>query len=202
MPASRATLGFGLPGDFGTSIDIDFVPPVSLLIADVLRLGVRLRTFREPLEKAVREVVIPSFKRTWEAEGRPEPWHELSPYTIARKTGESMSIETAGFSGGSGAPILVSTPIQRERGQHKSEGRGGALKVRATSFKIWTFTKDSAYVSGAGIFFYGPIHQLGASSARIPARPFLILQDEDLDKIEKVFLDWEERKLLEFSAGI
>lgn len=189
--------GFGLKGDF----DVEFLPPVSVILKDLALLGLRLRSTKQPLQEAVKKVVIPSFKRTWEAEGRPDAWDELSPYTIQRKTGASLG-DSASIGGGAGVPILVSTPAQRELGRHQSSGRGGALKTRATSFKIWSFTKDSAYISGAGIQFYGPIHQLGAPGVGIPARPFLILQTEDLEDIEKVFGEWVDGLGARFAVGV
>jgi phage gpG-like protein len=162
---------------------------------------------REPLSLSVIEVMMPSIRANFQAEGRP-PWEPLSPVTIQ-------------FRNGATGPILHRT---------------GNLQRAATSFKIWSISNTSATVKNLpSSVWYGVLHQEGfggfkpfmqaaqsalgskasfrditrhafelldaarggATSHRkitIPQRQFIMYQDEDIDSIQEVFADWMERE--------
>jgi phage gpG-like protein len=88
------------------------------------------------------------------------PWEELSAGTIARK--------------GSGE-ILVDT---------------GKLRNKVGQLNNWVITQSDAQMAQvSGVPFAG-VHQFGSPSRHIPARPFALMQDEDVTAVEQVFVEW------------
>lgn len=123
-----------------------------------------IRSFREPLVKSVREVVIPSIRNNFAAQGRPT-WEPLAPATVLAR--------------GASGPIL---------------NRTGKLLRVATQFNIWTYTRDSATITGIDSRVkYAKYHQGGTS--KMPARPFVLLQEEDEYMIERIFSEWVDDRL-------
>lgn len=145
-------------------IDIDFYPNLVVLIGQVEKFGADIRSFRVPLDRAVREVMIPSFKANFDAGGRP-PWDPLDEDTIKRKKDQGS--------------ILVKT---------------GKLKQVAGQINLWTVTSEDATIGSLPeMVFYGNIQQSGASFKQtgvIPARPFIMAQEEDVDDVERIFEEW------------
>lgn len=189
-----------------TGVDFQFQPSIGLIARDLDRLGVDIRSFKEPLTRAVVQVMIPSFKLNFESEGRPA-WEPLAPYTVERRKGREH-------------PILF---------------RSGKLKKVATSRAIWDISTVGAVISKLpGSVWYGTIHQAGLGgfsqhleaarkklgpearprevimeaydnyddagggrrgNAAIPARPFIMFQDEDEYAVQEVFFDWLEERV-------
>jgi phage gpG-like protein len=203
------------------SVKIQMRPTVGMVAKDVDLLGLDIKTFREPLTKAIKRVIIPSIKKNFEQGGRPEGWDPLAPATIVRR-------------GYSAWPILEVT---------------GRLKRAATSFGIWDVGVTSAIVRRLPAdVYYGYYHQAGAEGGKtsglvdklmahvpgsagaeaiiskfvpaarrelgplasevhvhnravgllldsenawsLPARPYIMYQDEDIPKIEEIFIAW------------
>lgn len=181
-----------------------FQPSPGIVAKDIDRLGIDIRSFKEPLIKAIRLVMMPSIRKNFEMGGRPEPgWPPLAEYTV-KVRGEAW-------------PILV---------------RSGALKKVATSFSIWTIGQTTASIRELpSKVWYGNLHQagygsigqiarkelgpratpqdiqdramqlfLGARPAHqqskivIPQREFAVFQDEDMEKIQEIFIDWVEQR--------
>lgn len=150
----------GLRSGFTTRYD--FTPAPAIIAASVNKLGMDIRSFREPLKRAIREVMIPSFQKNFAAGGRPA-WEPLSEVTVEMR--------------GSGTPILV---------------RSGRLRRTMGQQNIWTVTSEHAVIQGMPAHsWYGIIHQSGNRTNTItPARPFALIQPEDHDKIVEVFDRW------------
>lgn len=53
----------------------------------------KIRSFREPLQKAVRDVVIPSIRQNFDAGGRPA-WKPLSEATLSIRDGNTILVRT------------------------------------------------------------------------------------------------------------
>lgn len=62
------------------------------------------------------------------------------------------------------------------------------LKNSATSRGNWTVTRDSAVMTGVDNVPYAGYHQTGTS--KMPARPFAVLQPEDVEHIVQIFEIW------------
>jgi phage gpG-like protein len=175
----------------GKVISVDWDPSPAILAAGYFDFGISLRSYREPLKRSVQKVVAPSIKHNFEVGGRPA-WLPLAEYTQEARAREGY---------GSARPILVRT---------------GKLKRVAGQLNIWTIESDKAFVSQLPGADYGIVHQGGGGagafkgmagdliSGEVPARPFLLIQDDDVDRIETVFLDWARERLVlaGFKPGI
>lgn len=150
------------------------IPTIGINAARFDKLGKDIRSFRVPLKRAVKEVMVPSIRANFDAEGRPTPWAPLSAYTLTRK-----------IANGQGTKILYAT---------------GALKRVASQINMWTITTEEAIIQDLpDKVWYGKVHQSG--NKKIPARPFLIIQDEDSDAIVQIFVDWFEERFNEIWPG-
>lgn len=207
--------GFGPGVRMGGSyrITFEFRPSVEIIARDMYKLGLDIQSFRVPLERSIREVMIPSIRKNFQLEGRPEAWEPLALYTEQIR--------------GSARPILYRT---------------GALEKAATSFGIWKITKDSATVQRLpDNVWYGALHQEGYGSlavrarqeltrlgfgtgpksiqeysnylgkmaegggrvtkSAIPQRKFILMQDEDADEIQEIFIEWMEDQVQQAGRG-
>jgi phage gpG-like protein len=192
-------------------VGITFEPTVGIAAGRIAKLGVDIRSFREPLSRAIKQVVIPSIQANFNAGGRPE-WEPLSDFTLKRHAEE----------GGSG-PLI----------------KTGKLKKTMAQFNIWTITPTMAILADLPErVWYGKVQQAGyegagagrrvrqgSRSARqtleditdaaltgrgtggsvvppIPARPFVMLQPEDEDKIMIIFIKWLEERVVRSWPGV
>jgi phage gpG-like protein len=174
------------------------------------RLGLDLHSFREPLTRSIRLVMMPSIAKNFDEEGRPEKWEELAQYTVQVR--------------GDAHPILTRT---------------GALKRAASSFTIWSVGSASATIrSLPPHVWYGYLHQEGYGSIRvkalrmlgghgtekeiakvsnyiaqqaekkrgaskfaIPQREFILFQREDIEMVQEVFIEWMEAQADKVGRG-
>jgi phage gpG-like protein len=195
----------------------EFKPSIGILARDIDKLGIDIRSFREPLMRAIKQVMIPSFRQNFEEEGRPA-WESLSEATEVLREREGTS-----------GPIL---------------NRTGKLKRVAQQINIWTVTRESATIRDLPAkVWYGKVHQGGfggmgprinaemskakkrgerispaeagrratrqldvellggkggggKATVNIPARPFIVFQEEDMDGVYEVFQRWLEERLM------
>lgn len=169
-----------------SGLQFEFEPSIGILAEAIDKLGLEISHFREPLVTSIHKVMIPSFRRNFAQEGRPERWQQLQPFTVKKRLGDAH-------------PILRRT---------------GRLFKDATSTSTWHITDTAASIQHwPKSSWYGALHQAGygqaskASVAKqtskgaaqfvIPARPFIVLQDEDEIAITEVFFDWLEKKARE-----
>lgn len=116
----------------------------------------------EMLDKIGMQVVYPSIEKTFEVEGRPVKWQELSPRTQRQRRWN-------GF--GASHPILVQYGELKDAST-KKDAFGADYKLDKTKLTISNYLeKGKALHFGDGL---------------IPARPFFMLQDEDTKKAQDV----------------
>src|SRR6266498_896084 len=135
------------------------------------RIAAGFRTFRAPLERSVRLVMIPSIEENFIVGGRP-PWAPLSEAKLKKRLSK-------GTLGGFSNDILIET---------------GTLFEAATRLARWTITPYSAAFSNLpSRAWYGKLHQ-DPSNYRVdfPARPFVVMQGEDLVAITAIFREWTD----------
>lgn len=154
--------------------NFQFTPSLSILANGFSELGIDIRSTRVPLQKAIREVMIPSFVENFRVGGRPS-WQPLSEATISTKEIASDNLY----------------PPQMEL------LRSGLLFNTIQTQSIWTTTRNEAIVQLPSQVAYGGVHQMGSPQARIPQRAFLVFQSEDMDKIQEIFADWVLERALE-----
>lgn len=197
-------------------IDFTFEPSIAITTGRINKLGMSFRSFREPLTKSIRDVMMESIGKNFDVGGRP-PWEPLSEATLSIRE----------YYGYYSDEILMWT---------------GRLANVASSFGIWDITQTYATITSLpGSVWYGKIQQAGYGgmaarikkaggnmgdafnslqadirksmrdghsdfqgfAAAIPPRPFILFQDEDADKITEIFLDWMDKKIQEaWPAGV
>lgn len=184
---------------------LTFSPSVGIIARDIDKLGMDIRSFREPLKRAVQKVIIPSIQRNFEEEGRPS-WEPYSAATLEIR--ERM-----------GEPV------------NKLLNKTGALQTQMSRYNIWTVNNNAAILLDIPLW-YGKLHQEGygrsmsssmkktgsatqslrnlnkglrasikagtrvkATDFSIPARPFVMLQEEDIPAIEHIFSEWLQERI-------
>jgi phage gpG-like protein len=194
------------------ALDIHFEPAMIISARKVDKLGLSIRSFREPLKRSIQQVMIPSIRKNFDAEGRPS-WQQLAPATVKRR--------------GSSHPILR---------------QSGALAQVATQLNIWTIDTEKAYIRDLPeSVWYGKVQQAGfqgtrqesalvanvrrvgtgsgggfrrslyasagqqmandnTGSSSTPARPFIVLQKQDEVRIKAVFNVWLKERIA--AAGL
>ena len=197
--------GLGLGNAPGVMVSIDWSPTPVVLAAMYETLAVNVKSFREPLKRSVQQVLSPSIRRNFDVGGRP-PWQALSSVTKEIRVRE-------GFSEG---PILVRTgKLKRVAGQlniwtidsekafvsnlgaasygivHQEgaafTGRGGGGSKKKNMQKRVTVHPLTMERTVTMVEIKKPTTGGGGS---IPARPFLLIQDDDVAQVDRVFGEW------------
>lgn len=202
MAIARSLSGLRATGGLtgaNLGIDISFSPTVAIAAKRIDKLGIDIRSFHEPLKRSVQRVMAPSFQRNFDEGGRPT-WEPRSEATFEIQ-------ERFGFSSGS---TLIRT---------------GLLRRTMGQLNIWRITRNTAVITDLPQkVWYGALQQGGYSSGgfkalvnrfggdinkalraaerpdaargiNIPARPFAVLQDEDVVNIERTFFEWFEERV-------
>lgn len=78
-------------GGFG--LTFNWIPDPSIMATGLESFGNKIRSFREPLTRSIREVVAPSMRENFDTAGR-GTWEPLMPSTQAQKGGGSILVET------------------------------------------------------------------------------------------------------------
>jgi phage gpG-like protein len=200
-----------------------FTPSLGIVAKRLGQLADEVKDMRDPLTKAVEDVMQYSILENFMSGGRPEKWDELTYYTIRRRKGKAVpvlvwtgklaeigsspgiwsigsqtatirdlpqsiwygKVHQAGSEGGDSEVASGNWFAKYEKAARKIEGPEATDKeVRDTAYKI--FDKRTQK------------HGLAPSdSANIPARPWALFQDEDIDAIELIFAEWLEEKVKE-----
>jgi phage gpG-like protein len=203
----------------------DFSPSIGILARDVDKMGIDIRSFRVPLTEAVRSVMIPSIQANFQAGGRPDSWEPLSEATqvIRSRAGQSGpilvrsgalmrnmgymtmwditkdyaiikqlpprvwygAVHQGGYENNVGTQINSAIKRAARKGVKLSPGQASKQVMAQLDAKL-----KSAMAGGGSA---------GGGSDRahtIPARPFVMFQDEDLPKIDQVFDNWLKMRLV------
>jgi phage gpG-like protein len=180
----------------GITVTLD--PSPLLLVSQFDRLGLDIRSFKEPLRQSIQEIVAPSLRKNFYAQGRPDRWPQLAEQTVQQKS-------ATGHSGNAPFPLVRTGKLRRVAGQlnlWRIDGIDGIATVDLPS-DVW----------------YGAVHQEGSNEGtnavykvrsrsggtrtvergdpgRVPQRIWAIIQDEDVDGIERVFEKWIQGRLV------
>jgi phage gpG-like protein len=203
----------------------DFKPSLGIVAKRLESFAEELGDMREPLQKSVRDVMTISILENFMSGGRPK-WEHLAPSTIAKRQKEgsgSMILVRSGsladiassegvWSIGRQTATIRNLPDRVWYGKIHQAGLDGGSFGGGKWFKKY---QDAARKSlGAEAepdevdslamkIFDKRTLQHGAApraSSSIPARPFVLFQDEDIDDIELIFVEWVEDKVRE--AGL
>lgn len=173
---------------------ITFSPSLGITASRIDKLGMNIKSFREPLKRSIQQVIAPSIRTNFDQGGRPNAWPELSDAT--------QEIQDRIMGGGDHPPLIKS----------------GLMRRTMTQLNVWSISQNSAILKDVpDKIWYAKVHQAGyegkgkagrkslteivnaAKSGKskgeraispIPARPFVMLQSRDVEDIQQVFIKW------------
>lgn len=210
----------GLRLDSGI-VSFEFQPSIGILARDVDKLGMDINSFKEPLQKAIKEVMIPSFHKNFQAEGRPS-WVPMSDATrlVRERLGGGSSGRLLHLTGALQRAVeqeslwsvtdvfaaVKALPASVGYGNVHQEGYGGMGKqIKAKMKKGLSPTAAAKSVMSQldKKILSGKATGSGGATVNIPARPFILFQDEDEEGVMQVFDDWLALKMAEngFAGG-
>jgi hypothetical protein len=180
----------------GMGIEVEMDPTPVMLVASWNKLGVDIRSFRVPLERAIRQVISPSLQQNFEEGGRPQ-WEFLSPDYAAKREKQRSTRGAIG----SGGKVTAGTFEGSIKGVANVLVLSGKLKRVAGQLNIWDVDGQEglAQLKVPEDVWYGTVHQEGHHP--VPQREWAVFQDEDLDKIEDVFAEWMEERVEDARLG-
>ena len=182
---------------FGGNVSIE--PRPGILADEIRTLGADIRSFRVPFERSIKEVLIPSFRTNFDVEGRPK-WAPLTRATMRWRKYK-------------GKPILEQTGLLKRTFATTQRWRKvWTIRPEEAFIDFGNLPTDTNRLSGASLRYYAQalergstgsvgtqaereaVSQLGATygvdGGELPARPYLIIQDEDEDKIRDIFQEY------------
>jgi phage gpG-like protein len=179
---------------------VTFEPTLGIAAARIGKLGMDIHSFRKPLERAVKEVVIPSIQANFDQGGRPA-WEPLAEYTLKRRQAESFSnsplVKTGALQEAMASEdnwtitptfaVLSDIPPAVWYGKVQQagfEGSGGGRRVKVKK-SVRATLEGVVDAAGTGASGSG-----GHYAPPIPPRPFAVLQPEDEDRISEIFIEW------------
>lgn len=205
MPTTTRTPS-GLRFDSMVNLGFEFSPTMALSAKAFQALGADIRSFREPLKRSIQRVIAPSIGQNFISNGRPEGWEPYADDTVRMKMNDPNN----------------------KFGPENMLRRSGLLWKTMQQFNIWAVTQNQAAILQLPQkIWYGQIHQAGfgmrasdvtpasgmflspaelkalGSKGRtyIPARPFVMFQDRDIDAVQEVFADWLQERVDAKLAG-
>jgi phage gpG-like protein len=188
-----------------------FYPAPGIVAKDVKKLGLDLQSFRVPLTSAIKLVVIPSIRKNFAVGGRPEPgWEPLAEYTIKVR--------------GTAWPILVRSGALKRAATSFSIWTVGkeSASIRSLPSSVWY---GNLHQAGYGSLGSIARRELGAMASRedieervhelfmgarpphkqtkfvIPQREFAMFQEQDVEKIQEIFVEWMEAQADKVGRG-
>ncbi len=194
---------------------LTFSPSIGVIARDIDKLGLNIKSFREPLKRAVQQVIIPSIQRNFDAEGRPS-WEPYSEGTIEIRDNLGSPVGNLLYKRGylkrtmsylniwtinNNAAILLDLPPSVWYGKLQQGGfeGSGSLRSAARSGKSVSGALRTAMRNAQQARTAGTTVKAGARP--IPARPFIMLQPKDEDDIVEVFIKWLEERIERDWAG-
>ena len=155
--------------------DVD-IGKFNTLIAIMRRNSVNTR----PVMAAIGNLVVKSVRQNFREEGRPDKWQQ------SRKPKGRTLLGTGALMKGihyeldnDGTAVTVKTGPQKYAAIHQFGGTTGAHDIVARNRKALRFTV------GGMILYRKSVHHPGS---RIPARPYMMLQEEDETNIEELLI--------------
>jgi phage gpG-like protein len=171
---------FGLPK---IEIGDGFSRQVNVTDGYIAVLGKRFNDFREPLVFCLGHIIIPSIAENFAVQGRPT-WEPLAAGTIENR---SYGVNSLFYMAGPHAILY----------------RTGRMFDVVTDPNTWSISKDTVQLESlVSEVPYSAYHQFGTS--KMPARPFVMFQAQDVEKIMETFEFWVDHIIEEewgFGSG-
>jgi phage gpG-like protein len=228
-PRQSVRRGLNVGGLSGEGImAFTFKPSVGIGAGQIDKLGLDIRSFREPLKRVVQQVMAPSFRKNFEEEGRPDPWPEPSMDTLDIRErmgyGGDMSLQRSGLLMKTIQQLNIWTitrtnatiqdlPQKIWYGKIQQEGYGGGgtgRKMSGYMKKAGGDAKEAQKLLDDDLIMAMRSGKKGAASggkkavSAIPQRQFVLVQEDDMDAIEDIFADWLQERMVRagFKRGV
>jgi phage gpG-like protein len=206
---------------FDVSItSFEFKPSLGIMAKALTALGNDFQDMRVPLKRGVEDVMTISILENFMSGGRPS-WDALSETTMMHRQADgsgSMILVRSGalanaassvdiWSIGRFSATIRDLPNNVWYGKVHQAGMSGNAFAGGKWFKKYqdaarkTLGSESSPKEVDNLAFkmfdtratkHGPAP---SGRAEVPARPFAIFQDEDIDAIQLIFIEWMEEKL-------
>jgi len=155
-------------------------------IAEAFRKAANRCLHAKALWKAVGQIALTSMEKNFDAQGRPQKWAPLAPATIRDRL--------------KGRVIVGRRSARRTRVGVLKKVRGMRILQRSGHLKQSIVAHPDAEGVDVGSIgsnlIYARIQQLGGEAGRksnrvtLPARSYVMLQDEDVEEIRATVVDW------------
>jgi phage virion morphogenesis protein len=137
----------------------------------------------KPAMDIIGNIVTNSIRENFVAQGRPERWKPLSEVTLYMLIGGRAGFKKTGEIRAAAKRKVTNKQILIDMGM--AGGLMGSIHYNAD---------DNSVIVGTDKV-YGAIHQFGGKAGRnkkvtIPARPFIVVQDEDMETIKTTINDY------------
>jgi phage gpG-like protein len=200
----------------------EFKPSIGIVAKRLGAFAEELSDQHEPLQLSVSKVMTLSILENFMSGGRPK-WEDLAPATIVQRKDQAsgdMPLVRSGalaevassediWSIGRSTATVRALPEKVWYGNiHQGGYAGGSAsagnwfkKYRSAARKALGPDEDNKEVDRlATKMFDQRLTKHGAApraASSIPARPFILFQEEDIDAIELIFIAWVEAKMAE-----
>jgi phage gpG-like protein len=179
----------------------EFKPSIGIVARDIDKLALDIQNFAVPLHLAA-EYMSESIRQNFLQGGRPRKWHELAPLTIKLRKGaagpilirsgalmrEATNPEIWTFTGTSAS--IQSLPDDVWYGTLHQQGYGSIVNV-ARKMLGWAAADEDVAALARKLFLNPrPVHR--QTKFAIPQREFILFQEEDIEAVQNIFIDWME----------
>lgn len=139
-----------------------------------------------PVMKVIGEIVRTSVVRNFEKGGRPKKWAPLSKTTLARRKKGGGILRVQGFAGGlMGSITARAYPDKVVIGTNKIYAAVHQFGAKKGQFGRVPVARKIGSAGRSGATLYSRGWLMSVPWGDIPARPFLMVQDEDWGEIKK-----------------
>jgi phage gpG-like protein len=197
----------------------EFKPSLGIVAKKLTVLGDEFKDLRVPLRRGVKDVMTISILENFVSGGRPA-WEPLADQTLQHRKDTGMILVRSGalaetassediWSIGATTATIRDLPGKVWYGKVHQGGREGNdfgggkwfdKYKNAAKKSLGSEASDDEVSKLAMKIFDKRTATHGAapnSVSAIPARPFAVFQDEDIDAIELIFVEWIETKVRE-----
>ena len=136
----------------------------------------------KPVLAAVGNLVVKSVKRNFIEGGRPDKWTQSNKPKGMTLIGTGALMRSIHYKLDSdGNAVTIMTGPQKYAAIHQFGGTTAPHEIKAKNRRALQFTV------GGVTLYRKKVHHPGSN---IPARPYMLLQDEDIENIKKVMLEY------------
>lgn len=192
-----------------------FYPAPGIVAKDIYKLGLDLKNFRLPLVTAIRSVMERSIWKNFEMGGRPTAWTPLAEYTVKiRNATEPILIRSGALQRVASSfevwtindndASIRSLPSSVWYGNLHQGGYGSIGDVARRTLGGKASKADVEALANRlsmGLESQGARPADRQSKFVIPQREFAMFQEEDIEAIQEIFVEWMERRADQVGRG-